>query len=315
MSNETVRTFDYDDLLAVDDATAIHQLINHYEHVGLQATAIGKARTLVQRMLYAREERESVFLSYTSNLISCGLRDTFTYLAQHRLVHGVISSAGGIEEDVIKCLGPTYLGRYDLDGVELRRQGVNRIGNLLVPNDNYCLFEDYFTPLLQAIHARQVETDWQECTSPSEIIYEMGKALESQERKEESLVYWCYKNNIPVFCPALTDGSMGDMIFFYNFSKKGMIIDPIKDVAKLRSLKNDVNSAIVLGAGLPKHNLLANIAMDRVVMVTTGVEADGCTSSCTFEDDRMCGLLHPHTTCVRVQGDATVVFPLLAMKE
>ncbi|KAF4745283.1 hypothetical protein FOZ63_022029, partial [Perkinsus olseni] len=29
--------------------------------------------------------------------------------------------------------------------------------------------------------------------------------------------YWCYKNNIPVFCPAITDGSIGDMIYFHSF--------------------------------------------------------------------------------------------------
>ena len=32
--------------------------------------------------------------------------------------------------------------RY-LKGSKLRAQGLNRIGNLLVPNDNYCKFEDW----------------------------------------------------------------------------------------------------------------------------------------------------------------------------
>lgn len=55
----------------------------------------------------------------------------------------LVTTAGGIEEDIIKCLADTYLGDFSLDGRELRKKGLNRIGNLIVPNDNYC---KYATP-------------------------------------------------------------------------------------------------------------------------------------------------------------------------
>jgi hypothetical protein len=29
--------------------------------------------------------------------------------------------------------------------------------------------------------------------------------------------YWAAKNNIPIFCPSLTDGSLGDMLYFHTF--------------------------------------------------------------------------------------------------
>jgi deoxyhypusine synthase len=58
-----------------------------------------------------------------------------------------MSSAGGVEEDIIKCLGPTYVGGFDLKGADLRGKGLNRIGNLLVPNANYCAFEDWVVSL------------------------------------------------------------------------------------------------------------------------------------------------------------------------
>ncbi len=38
----------------------------------------------------------------------------------------IVSTAGGIEEDFIKCLAPTYLGEFSLKGKELRQQGINR---------------------------------------------------------------------------------------------------------------------------------------------------------------------------------------------
>jgi deoxyhypusine synthase len=64
----------------------------------------------------------------------------------------LITTAGGIEEDLIKCLRPTYMGEFGLPGRDLRRRGINRIGNLLVPNKNYCDFEDWVSPILNKMH-------------------------------------------------------------------------------------------------------------------------------------------------------------------
>ncbi|KAI3784961.1 hypothetical protein L1987_44069 [Smallanthus sonchifolius] len=43
---------------------------------------------------------------------------------------------GGIEEDIIKCLA--YRGDFSLCCADLRSKGLNRVGSLLVPNENYC---------------------------------------------------------------------------------------------------------------------------------------------------------------------------------
>lgn len=66
-----------------------------------------------------------------------------------------MTSAGGVEEDFIKCLAPTYLGDFHLDGKTLRDKGVNRVGNLLIPNDNYCLFQDWVMPILDKMLEEQ----------------------------------------------------------------------------------------------------------------------------------------------------------------
>lgn len=48
----------------------------------------------------------------------------------------------------MKCLAPTYLGRFDLSGEYLRKKHINRIGNMILSNDNYCEFEDWFLEVL-----------------------------------------------------------------------------------------------------------------------------------------------------------------------
>lgn len=49
-----------------------------------------------------RKTRCKIFLGYTSNLVSAGTREQLKYLAKHRMVDVIVSSAGGIEEDFIK---------------------------------------------------------------------------------------------------------------------------------------------------------------------------------------------------------------------
>jgi deoxyhypusine synthase len=68
-----------------------------------------------------------------------------------------VTTAGGVEEDLIKCLSPTFLGDFQLSGRDLRSRGINRIGNLLVPNDNYCKFEDWVMPILDQLVIEQKE--------------------------------------------------------------------------------------------------------------------------------------------------------------
>jgi deoxyhypusine synthase len=129
----------------------------------------------------------TIFLGYTSNLISSGLREVIRYLVQNKQVSCIVTTAGGIEEDFIKCLGKTYLADFNLDGAELRKKGLNRIGNLVVPNDNYCKFEDWVVPILDKMleEQRNDGTVW----SPSSIIRRLGKEINN----EESVYYWAYK--------------------------------------------------------------------------------------------------------------------------
>lgn len=112
------------------------------------------------------------------------------HLVKHKHVRAIVTTAGGIEEDFIKCLGKTYLADFNLDGADLRRRGMNRIGNLIVPNDNYCKFEDWLMPILDTMLAEQKETG--QVWSPSSFIHRLGKEINN----EESVYYWAYKVNI-----------------------------------------------------------------------------------------------------------------------
>ena len=64
------------------------------------------------------------------------------------MIDCIVTTTGGIEEDIMKCMAPHYIGDFALDGKTLRSKGLNRIGNLIVPNENYSLLESWFLPIV-----------------------------------------------------------------------------------------------------------------------------------------------------------------------
>lgn len=99
-----------------------------------------------------------------------------------------MTTAGGVEEDFVKCLGSTILGDFHLAGADLRKKGLNRIGNLLVPNSNYCSFEDWIMPILDQM-VKEQEGEEKVKWTPSKVINRLGKEINN----EESVYYWCWK--------------------------------------------------------------------------------------------------------------------------
>ncbi|XP_073351085.1 deoxyhypusine synthase-like [Pagrus major] len=306
-------------------------MLQSYLNTGLQASNVGKAIQQINKMIERRQQpvetvngtvKEdpsacpclrscTIFLSYTSNLISSGIRETIRYLAEHKMVDVLVTTAGGIEEDLIKCLAPVYMGDFTLPGKELFEKGLNRNGNTLMPEENYIKFDKWMRPVLKQMLLEQ-NTQGVRWT-PSKIIHRLGKEINNPE----SVCYWAYKNNIPVFSPALTDGAIGDMFYLFSDENPGLICDIIEDVAKLNNLVLAANSTgiIILGGGVAKHHVCnANSwreGADYAVYVNTAQEFDGCDSGARPDEAVSWGKITANAESVKVFADASIVFPLL----
>ena len=122
------------------------KLLDSFFSVGAQASSLAKAVEIVKKM---RKNKAFIYLGYTSNMITTGNREIIRYLVEHKLVDVLVTTAGGIEEDLIKCIGDFKLGDFNLDGSELRDKGINRAGNVLIPNSRYVKFEEWILPILK----------------------------------------------------------------------------------------------------------------------------------------------------------------------
>lgn len=321
-------------------------LIDSMRTMGFQASSVAKACDIINEMSLwrgkARDElpehertgefdaqgrqKATVFMGFTSNLISSGLRDTLRYLVQHKKVSAIVASAGGIEEDLIKVLAPTYMGEFSLPGKGLRDQGLNRIGNLLVPNDNYCKFEEWIVPVLDRVLAEQqaeadklgaaaLDADLAAVWTPSRLIDRLGQEIND----ELSVLYWAHKNQIPVFCPALTDGLIGDMLFFHTFkaSPQRLRLDIVGDIRRINSMSMEALRAgmLILGGGLIKHHIcnacLMRNGADWAVYINTGQEFDGSDAGARPDEAVSWGKIKADAKSVKVYADVTVVWPLI----
>eukprot|EP01006_Ploeotia_vitrea_P019500 TRINITY_DN51706_c0_g1_i1.p1 TRINITY_DN51706_c0_g1~~TRINITY_DN51706_c0_g1_i1.p1 ORF type:complete len:383 (+),score=219.96 TRINITY_DN51706_c0_g1_i1:86-1234(+) len=300
---------------------------------GFQASHLGQAIREVNKMLkwrlsdepvkeddvdevkdpaYRAKTKCTIFLGMTSNMVSSGVREVVRFLVQHKLVQCIVTTAGAIEEDLMKCFSPHYMGSFDAQpGRAMRMKGHNRIGNLIVPNLNYCALEEWMMPLLDEMVEKQKSE--QVVWSPSKIIKLFGERIDN----EESVWYWAAKNDIPVFCPAITDGSVGDMIYFHSYRNPGLIVDIASDIRAINDMavQADRTGMIILGGGLIKHhicnaNLMRNGA-DYSVFINTGQEFDGSDSGARPDEAISWGKIKLDAKPVKVYGDATVMFPLL----
>lgn len=73
---------------------------------------------------------------------------------------------------------------------------MNRIGNLIVPNSNYCSFEDWVLPILDAMVVDQ-ETKGVRWT-PSKVIARLGEEIGKLPGGETSVYYWAWKVRPPL---------------------------------------------------------------------------------------------------------------------
>jgi deoxyhypusine synthase len=290
------------------------EFIKAYSTTGIQASRLGAAIEIMKAM---RREKATTFLSYTSNMVSSGVREIIRYLVQNNQVDVLITNAGGIEEDFIKCFDKFSLGDFNANGKMLNDQGINRIGNIFVTNDFYAFYEIEMHKIFDICYEIQKKENRPLCTS--EIIYQMGKYMDDQKmhNREESIIYWAYKNKIPIFSPAFTDGSTGDMVFFHRQKKKDFYIDIGQDMDKIVkiALNAEKTGVICLGGGSPKHFALnAQIfreGTEYTIYVNTHSGDDASDSGAETSEAVTWTKIKHNAPQIKVVGDASIIFPLI----
>ncbi len=253
------------------------------------------------------------FLSIPAAPISTGLRGVIKHMVKNKMVDVIVTTCGLLDHDVARTYKDYYKGDFMMDDKELAKKNISRLGSILIPNDSYgIILEDKLKIFLERLYK-----EGHRSISTKEFCFELGKFLENAEKKAESILYWAYKNNIPVFIPAPTDGSVGSQVWLFNQKHKDFTFDLMKDENALSDLVFNAKSmaALAIGGGVSKHHVIwwsqFNKGLDYAVYITTAVEYDGSLSGAQTREAISWHKLKQDAKHVTIEGDATLILPFM----
>jgi len=306
----------YDDLprvrdLAVADAVTVRALMDQWrDGGGFTAKKLAVAADLLHRMVTDGDEK--VILSFPAAIMATGTRGVIRDLVKHKLVDAIITTCGTLDHDLARLWGHYLAGRFDADDRELHQHGVNRLGNVFVPNEAYGeLLEARLKPRLEAW--AQETKSW----STRALCAKLGAWAAESENKEESLLYWAYTNDVPIYVPGPTDGSVGAQVWMVYQKHRDLRFDLLGDEQELSDLVFGAKrlGALMIGGGISKHHVIwwsqFRDGLDDVVYITTAPEWDGSLSGARVREAVSWGKVKENASWQTVEGDATVLLPLL----
>jgi len=273
---------------------------------GFMASHVARSVDILVDMV--RDQEATRILSFTGNLVATGLRGVLAQLVKSGWFHAVITTCGTLDHDIARGTGHKYYrGDWGYDDALLRTIDIHRLGNVLIPLENYGLAVEKFARSLFE-ELVKVKKKW----SVYELLWEAGKRISD----EHSILRASYVARVPIFVPGIYDGALGSQVVF-NYSALGLELDLVSDEKRIVELivSSKRLGALIIGGGISKHHTIwwaqLKEGLDYAVYITTAVEYDGSLSGAQPREAISWGKLKPSSKHVVVYGDATVLLPII----
>jgi len=281
-----------------------------YNSGGFSAKKVADGVDILEHML--KEKNCVKFLSFPACIISTGTRGVIKELLRRKLFDVVITTTGTLDHDLARVWKDYYHGSFMADDKELHQQGINRLGNIFIPLECYgSILEEKIQPVLTELYAEKQK--W----STKDLIWEFGKRLEKEKNGKDSIMYWAWKNKIPIYVPGITDGAFGSQLWMYYQDHRNFTIDLFKDEQELSDIVFTAKKtgAFIIGGGISKHHVIwwnqyCN-GLSHAVYITTAVEHDGSLSGAQTREAISWGKIAEKAENITIEGDATVLLPLM----
>ncbi len=248
------------------------------------------------------------FLSFPACIVATGLRGAIAQAIEKGLFDIIITTCGTLDHDLARAYGGNYFhGSFELDDAKLHKSGINRLGNILIPNESYgIILEKEMNPILEEL-AKQ-KSEW----SGRDLIYEFGKRLDDKN----SILYQAAKKNVPIYVPGITDGAFGTNLVWFSQDHKFKldVLQDEKELAEIAFTKKKTG-ALMIGGGISKHHTIwwnqFKGGLDYAIFITTATQYDGSLSGARLEEAVSWGKIKEKAKYVTVDGDATILLPII----
>lgn len=301
MLQEIVKDYEFKDEMSVEEL--VKQMAQAW---GFTAGKTAVGVEILYRMI--KTPNCIKFLSFTGNLVATGARGVFRELTKRKLTEAIITTCGTLDHDMARCWRNYYKGSFVMNDAKLHQKGINRLGNILIPNNSYGpVIEEKMTYLLQSL--------WREGKkeiSGKELCREIGL----QCCNETSILYWAAKNDIPVYVPGITDGAVGYQTWLFS-QDHDFRLNLLKDEGEINELifAAKKSGALIVGGGISKHHTIwwnqFKDGLDYVVYISTAEEWDGSLSGARPREAVSWGKISEKAKRVMIEGDASLLLPVI----
>jgi deoxyhypusine synthase len=297
--------------IRIDDRPTLDTLVRRMEAAGgFSARSVTRGVDLLSRML--GDEEMTVFLSFPADIVATGTRGVLHELIRGGHVDAVVTTCGTLDHDLARSFRPYFHGEWEMDDVDLHRRGLYRLGNIVVPQSSYStVVERRMQRLLTRLWKQGVRR-----ISTRELAWAIGEEI-GPSKGGGSLLYAASERKVPFFVPGITDGAVGSQLWSFWQTHRGLELDLMDDEQKLADLVFEATraGAIVLGGGISKHHTIwwnqFRDGLDAALYITTAVEWDGSLSGARTREAVSWGKVKPRARHVTVEGDVTVLLPLM----
>ena len=300
---------------AVEADAAASDLLARMERISFQGRNLATARRIWEKML---ADDCTIFLGMAGALSAGGLRMIVAHLITHRYVDCLVSTGANLYHDLHETRGRHhYIGSPHEDDKALSAEHIDRVYDTYAREDEFCENDEWIAAFALTLEPRPYTT--------REFLHKLGEYL-WKETGREGILTAAFKANVPIFCPAIADSSIGMGLSQARQHVPGTgYIDIIGDIVESANLiiRRPRTASVVLGGGTPKNfinqaSVQAEFYSDEVgghryaLQVVTDVPHFGGASGSSLEEAQSWGKLSTESDKVSVQADATIALPLLA---
>ena len=299
----------------VEAGLTADQVIARMERISFQGRNLATAHRIWQKMLH---DDVTIFMGMAGALSAGGLRLIVAHLIANRYIDCLVSTGANLYHDLHETRGQHhYVGSPSADDAALADERIDRVYDTYASEEEFCSNDNWIAEFATTLETRPYTT--------REFLYLLGGHLWTTTGRDGILTA-AYRANVPIFCPAIADSSIGMGLSQARQKTAGAgYIDIIGDIVESANvvIRRPRTGSIVLGGGTPKNfinqaSVQAEFYSDEVsghryaLQIVTDVPHFGGASGSSLEEAQSWGKLATDSPRVTVQCDATIALPLLA---